>query len=132
MMGSFISRRGRRKIISQHLLTLSDRLLAQAQSETLSNLSDMVCECEAGTIKYMCRRRILSMELASSSVFKLDASMAYYAVGPITEPWMVLAFIASTEESARSNLVKCFLTQLYANKNSKITKCYLPLIEANR
>ena len=48
MMGSFMARRGRRTIISQLLLTLSDRLLSAAQAETLSNSPDMVCECEAG------------------------------------------------------------------------------------
>ena len=74
MMGSFMARHGRRTIISQLLLTLIDRLLAAAQAETLSNSSDMVCECEAGTIRYV-SSAYLSRELASSSVFKSEASM---------------------------------------------------------
>ena len=44
------------------------------QAETLSNSPDMVCECEAGTIRYV-SSAYLSRELASSSVFKSDASM---------------------------------------------------------
>ena len=47
-----------------------------------------------------------------------------YAVGPITEPWMMLAFMASTDDSTCSNFVRCFLpkrkfaTQLYAKSGS--------------
>ena len=49
MAGSFTAMREWRTIISQLFVTLSDRLLAVAHAETLSNSAGMVHEFEAGT-----------------------------------------------------------------------------------
>ena len=51
MTGSVMARGGRRRIISQLLATLSERLLAIAQAEILFNSAGMDCDFEAGTIR---------------------------------------------------------------------------------
>ena len=47
-----MGRRGRRTIVSQLLETLRERLFAIAQAEILFNSAGMVCELEAGTIRF--------------------------------------------------------------------------------
>ena len=107
MLASFIARRGRRTITQQILAMLSERLLAVAHAETLPSSAGMVCELDAGTIRYM-SSAYLSRELLGSMVFRSEA-LRTYAVGPVTEHGMILALMASTVDSVCSNLVKCFL-----------------------
>ena len=52
MAGSFTARHGRRIIISQLFVTLSDRLLAVTHAETLSNSAGMVHEFPCPPYKY--------------------------------------------------------------------------------